>query len=752
MFDSVDKIPDARKAEPQRFDARLAVAFSCEETTEHGDSPDDLAQRGRCFRDGFLGQDVRAFPLLVSEESRRGKIRMRSAQANQSRQSPRHDHIYGQRQFNLADATELQSFDPTAVFEHVEERLDFPSAAIPCDQLDEVVKGLCGAVGQQSPLDRLDAVGRAGLLGNQASHRQATALAIGQADGTSKELLAHHSRRLPMTRGHHEFNLTQRRAGKNGRPHRKDSLVAVVYLDVDDFKTINDSHGHGVGDALLVAVAQRMKDALRDGDTLSRIGGDEFVAVLVNLEQVKSYQPAVERLLLAAAAPVSVDGLSLQVSVSIDVTIYPNDISDADLLLRHADQALYVAKQSGKNRYHLFDVAHDAAVSTLREGLQHLRAAFDQGEFVLHYQPKVNMRSGEVVGAEALIRWQHPQRGLLTPSAFLPLIESDALAVDLGEWVIAKALTQIERWREQGQDIPVSVNIAASHLQRADFAARLQQMLAAHPSIKPGDLAMEVLESSALDDLSQVSQIIKDCQSLGVSFALDDFGTGYSSLTYLKRLPVSLLKIDQSFVRDMLDDPDDLAILEGVIGLSTAFRRDVIAEGVETVEQGELLLELGCEQAQGYGIGRPMPASDFPRWAAAWRPDARWIGKESARREDLPLLFAQIEHRAWLADMEKYLSNELAEPPSLVLNQSRFGSWLATKTRSCHTGRAVFQTAEHAHGKAHALALELCELKAHGRTREALARRDELRTLGDTVLAYLKALREEWPAHQSAIH
>ena len=534
--------------------------------------------------------------------------------------------------------------------------------------------------------------------------------------------------------------------------HRKDSLVAVVYLDVDDFKTINDSHGHGVGDALLVAVAQRMKDALRDGDTLSRIGGDEFVAVLVNLEQVKSYQPAVERLLLAAAAPVSVDGLSLQVSVSIGVTIYPNDISDADLLLRHADQALYVAKQSGKNRYHLFDVAHDAAVSTLREGLQHLRAAFDQGEFVLHYQPKVNMRSGEVVGAEALIRWQHPQRGLLTPSAFLPLIESDALAVDLGEWVIAKALTQIERWREQGQDIPVSVNIAASHLQRADFAARLQQMLAAHPSIKPGDLAMEVLESSALDDLSRVSQIIKDCQSLGVSFALDDFGTGYSSLTYLKRLPVSLLKIDQSFVRDMLDDPDDLAILEGVIGLSTAFRRDVIAEGVETVEQGELLLELGCEQAQGYGIGRPMPASDFPRWAAAWHPDARWIGKESARREDLPLLFAQIEHRAWLADMEKYLSNELAEPPSLALNQSRFGSWLAAKTRSCHTGRAVFQTAEHAHGKAHALALELCELKAHGRTREALARRDELRTLGDTVLAYLKALREEWPAHQSAIH
>ena len=522
---------------------------------------------------------------------------------------------------------------------------------------------------------------------------------------------------------------------------RKNSLVAVVYLDLDDFKTVNDSHGHGVGDALLVAVAQRMKDALREGDTLSRIGGDEFVAVLVNLEQAQSYQPAIERLLLAAAAPVIVDGLTLQVSVSIGVTLYPQDPADADLLLRHADQALYVAKQSGKNRYHLFDVAHDAAVSTQREGLQHLRAAFDQGEFVLHYQPKVNMRSGEVVGAEALIRWQHPQRGLLNPALFLPLIENDRLAVELGEWVIDNALTQVERWRQQGLDIPVSINIAASHLQQGDFAARLKQMLAAHPSISPGDLAMEVLESSALDDLGRVAQVIKDCQSLGVSFALDDFGTGYSSLTYLKRLPVSLLKIDQSFVRDMLDDPDDLAILEGVIGLSTAFRRDVIAEGVETVEQGELLLELGCEQAQGYGIGRPMPPVDFPRWTTGWRPDARWLGKPPARRDDLPLLFVQVEHRAWLLTVEKYLSNELGEPPPLADNQCRLGHWLTTKGRAAYAGHADFEAAERCHREVHALAGELTELKARGRSGEALARIDELRALKNALIAHLKALQ-----------
>ena len=522
--------------------------------------------------------------------------------------------------------------------------------------------------------------------------------------------------------------------------HRKKSTVAVVYLDLDDFKAVNDRHGHGVGDALLVALAQRMKDALREGDTLSRIGGDEFIAVLVNLEQAQSYQSAIERLLQAAAAPVVADELTLQVSVSIGVTLYPQDPGDADLLMRHADQALYVAKQSGKNRYHLFDVAHDAAVNIQREGLQHIRTAFEQGQFVLHFQPKVNMRSGEIVGAETLIRWQHPERGLLPPNAFLPLIESDALAVDLGEWIIDSALTQVELWRRQGLNIPVSVNIAAGQLQQGDFTLRLRQMLAAHPSIQPGDLTMEVLESSALDDLIRVSQIIKDCQDLGVSFALDDFGTGYSSLTYLKRLPVSLLKIDQSFVRDMLDDPDDLAILEGVIGLATAFRRGIIAEGVETVEQGELLLELGCELAQGYGIGRPMLAADLPDWVAHWRPAARWLNTTPVKRDDLPLLFAQVEHRAWVIAIEKHLSNDASAPP-LAASQCRVGGWLTTKSRVGHAEHADFHAAERVHREAHALAIELCELKTAGRTPEALARLNELHALRDAVLSHLKALQ-----------
>lgn len=409
---------------------------------------------------------------------------------------------------------------------------------------------------------------------------------------------------------------------------RRGLSVGVVYLDLDGFKTVNDMHGHGLGDELLVALAQRMKAALRDGDTLARIGGDEFVAVLEDLENMHDTEPVLERLLRAAAAPVVLGEISLQVSASIGVTVYPLDGSEADLLLRHADQAMYVAKQAGKNRYHLFDVIQDTAVKTQHESLEHIRGALARQEFVLYYQPKVNMRSGAVIGVEALIRWQHPERGLLPPAAFLPTIENHAISVSLGEWVIATALQQMLHWKAQGLDVAVSVNIAARQLQQDDFAQRLTQLLACYPDVAPQRLELEILETSALEDMAQVFQAIQACQALGVRFALDDFGTGYSSLTHLRHLPAEVIKIDQSFVRDMLDDPDDLAIVTGVIGLAAAFRREVIAEGVETTAHGLQLLALGCVLAQGYGIARPMPAADLPVWVASWRPDAAWMAAQ----------------------------------------------------------------------------------------------------------------------------
>jgi diguanylate cyclase (GGDEF)-like protein/PAS domain S-box-containing protein len=413
----------------------------------------------------------------------------------------------------------------------------------------------------------------------------------------------------------HQAMLQSRRRGKS---------LAVAYLDLDGFKQVNDMHGHGIGDEVLVLLSQHIKEALREGDTLARIGGDEFVVVLVDLEDQADCKPVLARLLRAASQPVSVGDVVLNVSASIGVTLYPQDGTDADLLLRYADQAMYIAKDSGKNRCHFFDAASASAVQTRRENLQNIVHAMEQHEFVLYYQPKVNMKTGAVVGAEALIRWQHPVRGLLAPAAFLPIIEDHPLSVELGEWVIATAIAQMSAWLGENMDLSVSVNIAARQLQQTDFAARLGEMLAAHPDVKPHCLQLEVLETSALEDVGRVGAVMQACKAIGVDFALDDFGTGYSSLTYLKRLPAETLKIDQSFLRDMLTDPDDLAIVQGIISLASVFRRSVIAEGVETRAHGALLLELGCELAQGYGIARPMPAADMPGWVKNWRTKPVW--------------------------------------------------------------------------------------------------------------------------------
>ncbi len=406
---------------------------------------------------------------------------------------------------------------------------------------------------------------------------------------------------------------------------RRKLSLAVAYLDLDGFKSINDRHGHATGDELLIAVANRMQSVLRDGDVLARIGGDEFVAVLSELAQPRDCEQALERLLQAASAPVMLGDLLLEVSTSIGVTIYPQDGADADRLIRHADQAMYLAKQAGKNRFHLFDIAHEAAAKQQREGLAEMRNALALGQFKLCYQPKVNMRTNAVVGVEALIRWQHPERGELPPAAFLPLVEDQALSVDLGEWVIAQALRQIALWRAEGLDLQVSVNVCAMQLQQANFVSRLSALLLPTAGEQACGLQLEVLETSALEDMAQMSKLMHACQTLGVHFALDDFGTGYSSLTYLRRLPIELLKIDQTFVRDMLIDPDDLAIVTGVIGLAKAFGRQVIAEGVETAAHGARLLALGCELAQGYGIARPMPAAAVPAWVAAWSEKPGWL-------------------------------------------------------------------------------------------------------------------------------
>jgi diguanylate cyclase (GGDEF)-like protein/PAS domain S-box-containing protein len=524
---------------------------------------------------------------------------------------------------------------------------------------------------------------------------------------------------------------------------RRGTRLAIVYLDLDGFKAVNDRHGHDMGDRLLMGVSQRMHAVLREGDTLARLGGDEFVAVLQDMPTVEACVPLLNRLLEAASTPWVEEDCELRVSASLGVTFFPQaDPVDADQLLRQADQAMYQAKLQGKDRYYLFDAEQDRAVRDSHEGRERIRQALQAGEFVLFYQPKVNMRSGAVLGLEALIRWRHPERGLLPPAAFLPLIEEHPLAVAVGAWVLDSAFAQVSSWQAQGLRLSVSVNVSARQLEQTDFVAGLRQRFEAYPHVRPEQIELEVLESSALDDIAEVSSIMHACQSLGVRFALDDFGTGYCSLTYLKNLPANTLKIDRSFVRDMLDDPEDLAILEGVIGLAGAFSRQTVAEGVETVLHGELLLDLGCEIAQGYGIARPMAADDVPGWVRGWRPGPSWLDRPRVEHDELPRMFAIAHHRAWVARIEAYLLSQAGTlAPPATDDQCALGMWLEDEGRLRHGNDPALDEALAMHDRVHELAHELMTRRATAPIPDNDAGLLALRALRDHLIERLGRLR-----------
>ncbi|MCP9797801.1 MULTISPECIES: EAL domain-containing protein [unclassified Cyanobium] len=442
----------------------------------------------------------------------------------------------------------------------------------------------------------------------------------GFAQGFERRLIDEQLRQLayedPLTRLPNRSLLSQRLGEELERARRNGTHLAVGYLDLDNFKPVNDSHGHAVGDELLVAVAERLCRCLRPGDTVGRLGGDEFVVILPGLSSLAELESLGERLLSAVAQPTHLgETLCVALSTSIGFRLVPPDDADPDTLLRQADQAMYAAKRAGPGRMHHFDVELERRQSLQRSRLERVRQAIEAQQLRLFVQPVIDLATGQLRFAEALVRWQHPQQGLLAPEAWLGWIEDQPEITRLGDWVLEQALRHCSAWMRAGPCVAVSVNMSARELRDPGFAERIRAALALHPELPGSALRLEVLETAALEDLELVAQNIARCRDLGVSFALDDFGTGYSSLTYLRRLPIATIKIDRSFVARMLVDPADRAIVKAVVDLAHAFGRTCVAEGVETAEHLQVLRAMGCELAQGFAIARPMPAEDLPGWS-----------------------------------------------------------------------------------------------------------------------------------------
>lgn len=472
------------------------------------------------------------------------------------------------------------------------------------------------------------------------------------------EMMAYHD---VLTQLPNRVLLTDRFQQATARCNRTGSLLAICFLDLDNFKQVNDRYGHNVGDQLLVQVSERILSCIRDDDTASRLGGDEFAILIGDIHTTEDCREALSRIHSTISEPFLIDGNELHITASSGITIYPHDQVDIDTLLRHADQAMYRVKLGGKNNFDMFNAKDDQQLIETHNKRRDIEHALREKQFVLYYQPKVNMCTGDVWGVEALIRWNHQEKGILPPFSFLPVISGTNLEIDIGNWVIDEALHQLNAWHQAGLKLEVSINVSAFHLLSPDFESELTVRLAEYPQIDTQYIQIEILESTDFGNLQAINKIIESCQNnLGVSFALDDFGTGFSSLAHLRNLTADNIKIDCSFVTHLMSSPDDFRIVDGVIRLTEAFDRNVIAEGVETVWEGLMLLLMGCENAQGYAIARPMPAKQLPGWLQTFVPFPAWQdfkNRHLTQRQTMIELF-QLSLNYWTTEFEYALMSE----------------------------------------------------------------------------------------------
>ncbi len=401
--------------------------------------------------------------------------------------------------------------------------------------------------------------------------------------------------------------------------------VAVMLLDLDGFKTVNDSLGHPAGDRLLQVVATRLKEVLRAEDTVARLGGDEFAVILEDIKKGEDAAAVAAKILQALADPVDLGGHSALVTGSVGIAIFPRDGDDSTALLKAADTAMYESKLAGRNTFHFHHADMTRAVHKRLEVEQGLRTALERDELEVWYQPQLDLASGRLVGAEALVRWRHPEKGLIPPVEFIPLAEQTGLIVPIGERVLDRACADARRWRDEwGWQGKVSVNVAGPQIERGDFHFTVLRTLGTH-ALPAEALELEITETFIMHNAQNAHDVVDQLRKLGVTTSIDDFGTGYSSLAYLKHLPIDRLKIDRGFIKDLPQDRDDAAIVAAVIALGASLGFTVIAEGVETEEQREFLIRAGCDQVQGYLFSRPLPAAEFEAWARGRKPEARGL-------------------------------------------------------------------------------------------------------------------------------
>lgn len=531
-----------------------------------------------------------------------------------------------------------------------------------------------------------------------------------------------------------------RRTGRN---------VGLGYLDLDGFKPINDHFGHKAGDQVLIEVAQRLSSVIREGDTVARIGGDEFVLLLIDQESLNDFEHTGQRLIEAVSRPILIGESTVAVSASIGFTFFPTDESSPDVLMRHADQSMYLAKKSGKNRVQIYTPLspEQEQASSRFESVERIRFALERGEFHLVYQPKINIVYGRLVGLEALIRWQHPERGCIYPGDFLPIIEDAGLSQALGEWVLESVLEQAQKWEGSTVNVPISLNLSGMHLRRKDIPERLIRIMRNHPDVPVEMIDLEISESAFLEAPDEQCTAMRQLQRLGFGLTLDHFGFNDNLFNLWRNVPAETIKLDQQLVGKMLHEHSTLTAVEAILALAAVYQRTVIAEGVETLEQASVLLGLGCEHFQGFWIAAPMEPTDIP----AWISDAPWIGLNAQLNLPVQSLHTIIEHAKqdhlrWIQSLTEAVEFAGVKDTSpIIVNPAkcRFGRWYEAARNQPYAHHPRFHSIGALHDVIHLQGREILRCLESGHLEKARCTLNQIHELKDQLLAQMDDLETE---------